>query len=95
MTAVEQLGGEQDGNDEGQLRTAVNGLAVGVAPELAVVGEPRIGPLNGPPEPVKHFETRSYDAFCVSSSLGSLIHATVGNFGGAGRLPPNLTGLAA
>jgi hypothetical protein len=33
-------------------------------------------------EPVKHFETRSYDALCVTSSLGSLIHATVGSFGG-------------
>ena len=49
MTAVEQLGGEQDGNDEGQLRAAVNGLAVGVAPELAVVGEPGVRPFDRPP----------------------------------------------
>jgi len=36
-------------------------------------------------EPVKHFETRSYDAFCVTSSLGSLIHATVGSFDATGH----------
>jgi len=47
------------------------------------------------PEPVKHFETHSYDAFCVTSSLGSLIHATVESFGGTGRRPRNLVGLAA
>ena len=47
------------------------------------------------PEPVKQFETRSYDAFCMTSSLGSLIQATVGSFGGSGRRPPNLVGFAA
>ena len=38
-------------------------------------------------EPVKRFETHSYDAFCASSSTGtgSLIQATVGSFGGCGR----------
>jgi len=50
---------------------------------------------SGSAEPVKHFETHSCDAFCVTSSLGSLIHATVGGFGGTGRRPRNLVGLAA
>jgi hypothetical protein len=52
-----------------------------------------IGPVD--PEPVKHFETRSYEAFCCVSSMGSLIHATVGSLGGWGRRPPNRVGLAA
>jgi predicted ATPase len=48
-------------------------------------------------EPVKRFETLSYDIFCLSSSsaIGSLIHATVGSFGGSGRRWPNRTGFAA
>jgi len=46
-------------------------------------------------EPVKHVETRSSDAFSVTSSLGSLIHATVGSSGGSGRRQWNLVGLAA
>jgi hypothetical protein len=48
-------------------------------------------------EPVKRFETRSYDAFCATSSCGSgsLIHATVGSFGGCGRRWRNRSGFAA
>ena len=48
-------------------------------------------------EPVKRFETRSYDAFCTSSSTGrgSLIHAMVGSFGGCGRRWQNRAGFAA
>ena len=48
-------------------------------------------------EPVKRFETRSYDAFCASSSTGtgSLIHATVGSFGGCGWRWRNRAGFAA
>jgi len=30
----------------------------------------------------------------VTSSLGSLLHATVGSFGGSGRRAQNLVGLA-
>ncbi len=49
---------------------------------------PNLGVVPGAPiaEPVKRFETRSYDAFCASSSTGtgSLIHATVGSVGGCG-----------
>ncbi len=39
------------------------------------------------PEPVKRFETLSYDAFCAASSpvRGSLIQAMVGSFSGSGR----------
>jgi hypothetical protein len=46
-------------------------------------------------EPVKHFETRPYDAFCSVSSTGSLIQATVGSFGGSGSRQRNRFGLAA
>ena len=48
-------------------------------------------------EPVKHLETRSYDAFCATSSsaTGSLIQATVGSFGGCGRRWRNRAGFAA
>jgi hypothetical protein len=48
-------------------------------------------------EPVKQFETLSYDAFCPSSSslAGSLIHAMVGSFGGSGLRWRNRAGLVA
>ena len=48
MTGVEQLGDEQDGDHERQLRMAMGDLAIGVATELAVVGEPRDRPFHGP-----------------------------------------------
>jgi cytochrome P450 len=47
------------------------------------------------PELVKHFETRSCYAVCAASSLGSLIQATVGSFGGSGWRCRNRAGLAA
>ena len=49
------------------------------------------------PEPVKRFETRSYEAsFAISSTgMGSLIHATVGSRGGCGRRWRNRAGFAA
>jgi hypothetical protein len=40
--------------------------------------------MVGSTEPVKHIETRSYDAFYSVSSFGSLIQAMVGSFGGSG-----------
>ena len=48
-------------------------------------------------EPVKRFETLSYDAFCRTSSsvTGSLIHAMVGSFGGSGLRLWNRVGLVA
>ena len=48
-------------------------------------------------EPVKQFETLSYDAFCPSSSslTGSLIHAMVGSLGGSGLRWRNRAGLVA
>ena len=48
-------------------------------------------------EPVKQFETRSYEAFCLTSSSGrgSLIHATVGSSGGSGRRCRKRTGFVA
>jgi len=46
------------------------------------------------PEAVKANETSFDQTFCMSASWGSLIHATVGNFGGVGR-PANRDGLAA
>jgi hypothetical protein len=48
-------------------------------------------------EPVKHFETLSYDAFCASSSsrTGSLIQAMVGSLGGTGLRGRNRAGLVA
>jgi hypothetical protein len=47
------------------------------------------------PELVKHFETRSCYAVCATSSVGSLIQATVGSFGGSGRRWRNRLGFAA
>jgi hypothetical protein len=48
------------------------------------------------PESVKEFETVGGQSFCMSASReGSLIHATVGSFGGVGRRPRNLSGFAA
>ena len=49
VALIEELGDEQDGDDEGQLRAAVEHLAVGVATELAVVRQPRVGALDDPP----------------------------------------------
>jgi len=46
------------------------------------------------PEAVKANETSFFQTFCISASWGSLIHATVGSFGGVGR-PANRDGLAA
>jgi hypothetical protein len=47
-------------------------------------------------EPVKDFETTTYDFFCTSVSIvGLLIHAAVGSLGGLGRRLPNRHGLAA
>ena len=47
-------------------------------------------------EPVKAFETRTQDFFCVSVwMVGLLIQATVGSLGGVGRRPQNRRGLAA
>ena len=37
------------------------------------------------PEAVKALETTFGQMFCISASSGSLIHATVGSFGGVGR----------
>ncbi len=46
-------------------------------------------------EPVKDFETTSGYLFCMSVSRdGSLIHATVGSFGGVGRRWQNRVGFA-
>ena len=52
---------------------------------------------GGATEPVKHFETRSHDTFCMSTSstTGWLIHATAGNRGGSGRRWRKRAGLAA
>ena len=48
------------------------------------------------PEPVKAFETVGGQLFCMSASReGSLIHATVGSFGGVGRRWRNRSGFAA
>jgi len=46
------------------------------------------------PEAVKANETSFDQTFCMSASSGSLIHATVGSFGGVGR-PAKREGLAA
>lgn len=46
-------------------------------------------------ESVKDFETVVGQSFCMSASReGSLIHATVGSFGGVGLRPRNRSGLA-
>jgi len=51
---------------------------------------------DGLAEPVKAFETRTQDFFCVSVwMVGLLIQATVGSLGGVGRRPQNRRGLAA
>ena len=46
-------------------------------------------------EDVKPFETLSQPDLMSASGVGSLIHATVGSFGGTGRRWRNLAGLAA
>src|ERR1019366_686099 len=63
----------------------------------ALIERRRVGDEAPTAEPVKRFETRSYDAFCASSSMstGSLIHATVGSFGGCGWRWRNRAGFAA
>ena len=52
--------------------------------------------MQSPPEAeaVKANETSSGQTFCISASWGSLIHATVGSFGGMGG-PANREGLVA
>ena len=50
---------------------------------------------RGVPEPVKPFETTLYADLMSASGEGSLIHATVGSFGGMGRRWRNRAGLAA
>jgi chloride channel protein, CIC family len=72
-----------------------------VAVVVAFVASARFTPPSPPETPppatelVKHFETRSFHAVCAASSVGSLIQATVGSFGGSGRRWRNLAGLAA
>ena len=61
-------------------------------------GNDEVGLAEAAPEPVKHFETPDYDAFCPGSSLcsiGSLIQATLGSAGGSGGRWRNLAGLVA
>ena len=52
---------------------------------------------NRQAEPVKQFETLSYEAFCPSSSslTGSVIHVMVGSLGGSGLRWQNRAGLVA
>jgi hypothetical protein len=57
---------------------------------------PVVGHTDVVAEPVKPFETTTYDLFCTSVSIvGLLIHAVVGSLGGLGRRFPNRHGLAA
>jgi len=65
---------------------------INMATQLAKEGKPHYIEI---PEPVKHFETRSCHAVCAASSVGSLIQATVGSFGGSGWRCRNRAGLAA
>jgi hypothetical protein len=63
--------------DRGAAETG--GQFVDVRPEFQLTPQRNLSSI------LRHF---SYDALCASSSIGtgSLIHATVGSFGGAGRL---------
>ena len=74
----------------GVVEVDVGWLGVGSAGRESSVPVERVGS-----EPVKHFETRSCHAVCATSSVGSLIQATVGSFGGWGRRCRNRAGLAA
>src|ERR1035437_4118896 len=64
-------------------------------PDLSGQGQslPRLVTTGGT-EAVKANETSFFQTFCISASWGSLIHATVGSFGGVG-CPANRDGLAA
>ena len=41
----------KQGSDEAELGVSVSGSPVGVAAELAVVGQPRVGALDDPAQP--------------------------------------------
>ena len=64
------------------------GLLTGLTPDPPT-GTIRAQLINIPgrlaPESVKPDETRRVHALCATSSMGWLIHAMVGSFGGCGR----------
>ena len=69
-------------------------LQRGGALEVAMGGQPSYV-VKAVAEDVKPFETLSQLDLMSASGVGSLIHATVGSFGGTGRRWRNLAGLAA
>ncbi len=73
------------------------GAADCVVPLLDSTQRPTVtGVDSGVAEPVKGFETRAgYLFWMLASREGSLIQATVGSLGGAGRRPRNRSGFAA
>jgi hypothetical protein len=83
------LGREQNAGSERWQVPMFAGIPI-VVPRVPGVGcQPRLGS-----EDVKANETGFGQTFCISAASGSLIHATVGSFGGVGR-PANRVGLAA
>jgi hypothetical protein len=63
---------------------------------MTVDSTDRAAAIAAAPEPVKAFETRTQDVFCVSVwMVGLLIQATAGSLGGVGRRPQKRRGLAA
>lgn len=87
-----------------ELVTGMYDVAARVEPELAMpeslaealaVVAPRAVPDPSAAEPVKSGETHRQSMLCPSTSLGLLIQAAPGSFGGSGRLLTNRSGWAA
>jgi hypothetical protein len=76
--------------------TASTRSSAGTVSDNEVIGPLSVANTLAATEPVKTFETSGRDYFCRSvATVGLLIHATVGSFGGVGRRPQNRRGLAA